>query len=214
MRLQPRPPSRRPTAKDLQAEATRARLIEIAGRLFAAHGYHAVSVTEIAREAGVSHGLIHAHFEAKAGLLYAILAASNARQTEEARAAIATPGPVLERIGRLIGIWVDYDLRSPALLAVMQAYYWQWSQETERHNRDSLAAGLEPLERILAEAREAGELSQELDIARAVRAIFALYTQALRPAVYEDASPAACAAEALAQVGMLLAGSRTTQASV
>jgi AcrR family transcriptional regulator len=180
--------------------------MDVARRLFAEFGYHAVSVTEIAREAGVSHGLIHAHFEAKAGLLYAILAESNALQTEEAWAAIGAPGPVLERIGRLFGVWVRYDLRDPALLAVMQAYYWQWSDETEGHNRASLAEAFAPLKRILAEAQASGELRPDLDRERAARAIFALYTQALRPAVYDDARPEACAAEALAQVELLLAG--------
>jgi AcrR family transcriptional regulator len=182
--------------------------MDAAKRLFAEFGYHAVSVTEIAREAGVSHGLIHAHFEAKAGLLYAILAEGNALQTQDAWEAIAAPGSVLERIERLIRVWVRYDLRDPALLSVMEAYYWQWSEETEAHNRASLAEGLAPLDRVLTEAQAAGELRQDLDRERAIRAIFALYTQALRPAVYDDAPADACAAEALAQVEMLLAGSR------
>jgi len=200
---------RRQTAKDRQAAATRARLLEAAQRLFNEHGYHAVSVTEIAREAGVSHGSIHAHFDAKAGLLYAVITQNNERQIAESKAVIATPGPVLERIGRIVGLWARWDLEDPDLLGVMQAYYWQWSDETEAHNRGMLAEAFAPVKQVLTEARNGGELSADLDLERTCRAIFALYTHALRPALYDGASSEACAREALAQIEMLLSGSCT-----
>ena len=52
-----------------QAEATRKRLIDTALRLFAAQGFAATSTREIAREAGVSEGLIFHHFPTKIELL-------------------------------------------------------------------------------------------------------------------------------------------------
>ena len=61
--------SDRPTGRD----SVRAALIEAGARLFAEHGPRAVSVREVAREAGVNHGLVHRHFGSKAGLLHEVM---------------------------------------------------------------------------------------------------------------------------------------------
>jgi AcrR family transcriptional regulator len=48
-------------------------IIETALRLFAEEGFNAVSTSKIAKEAGVSEGLIFRHFDNKKGLLDAIM---------------------------------------------------------------------------------------------------------------------------------------------
>jgi AcrR family transcriptional regulator len=52
----------------------RAALINAGARLFTERGIRAVSIRELARSAGVNHGLIHRHFGSKAGLLEAVMA--------------------------------------------------------------------------------------------------------------------------------------------
>ena len=54
-------------------DTVQAALIEAGARLFAERGPRAVSVREIARAAGVNHGLVHRHFGSKAGLLQAVM---------------------------------------------------------------------------------------------------------------------------------------------
>ena len=54
-------------------DAVRTALIETATRLFAQKGPAAVGVREIAKQAGVNHGLIHRHFGSKDGLLKAVM---------------------------------------------------------------------------------------------------------------------------------------------
>lgn len=49
------------------------KIIEAALQLFASEGFHATSTSRVAREAGVSEGLIFRHFGNKEGLLQAIL---------------------------------------------------------------------------------------------------------------------------------------------
>ena len=48
-------------------------LLEAAGRLFVEQGPAAVSVRQIAAEAGVNHGLVHQYFGSKDGLVHATL---------------------------------------------------------------------------------------------------------------------------------------------
>jgi len=54
-------------------EATRARLVRTAGRLFARKGIDAVPVREITDAAGVNTAAIHYHFGSKRGLVQAII---------------------------------------------------------------------------------------------------------------------------------------------
>jgi AcrR family transcriptional regulator len=54
-------------------EAVQAALLEAAARLFVQQGPAAVSVRQIAAEAGVNHGLVHQYFGSKEGLVRATL---------------------------------------------------------------------------------------------------------------------------------------------
>ena len=53
-------------------EQTSIRLLEGALRVFAKHGYHASSMSEIAKEAGVSKGLAYHYFSSKEDLLVSL----------------------------------------------------------------------------------------------------------------------------------------------
>ncbi|MEY8840928.1 TetR/AcrR family transcriptional regulator, partial [Cribrihabitans sp. XS_ASV171] len=140
-----------PTRKEMQSEETRKRLTDAARSLFDEFGYHAVSVTDIARQAGVSHGMINAYFHSKAGLLYHIIQESNWQQTEKARALAHGPGSAREKLRAVVEMFASHDLRDPELLAVMQSYFWTWPQEVEGQNRAELASALAPVAAILNE---------------------------------------------------------------
>lgn len=58
--------------RKLSAAARRAQLVDVGRRVFAARGYEAVSVEEIAEEAGVSKPILYQHFGGKEGL-YAVV---------------------------------------------------------------------------------------------------------------------------------------------
>ncbi|MFN3262903.1 MAG: TetR/AcrR family transcriptional regulator [Pikeienuella sp.] len=194
---------RTPTAKDRQSEETRARLLAAARRLFAEHGYRNVSVTEIAREAGVTHGMIHAHFTAKAGLLYALISESNAEQTALAHRAAAAPGDPWARLRAALMVYAEADARDAELLAVMQAWSWEWPEETEADNKEQLERALAPVEAILREGAASGVFAPDLDTKAATRAIFAIYTDALRAAVFDGSGAADCVEAVMAGIGAL-----------
>lgn len=61
---------------------TKARLLDAAFHRLAAEGYHALSLREIAREAGVNHALINYHFRSKDQLVIAVLDEANRRLLE------------------------------------------------------------------------------------------------------------------------------------
>jgi AcrR family transcriptional regulator len=71
--------SRRLTPK---GEATRARLIELAGDIFAEEGYAAASIRDIAFRSGLSSGAIYGTFRGKADLLAEVVDATIASDVE------------------------------------------------------------------------------------------------------------------------------------
>jgi len=80
------------------AAAHRQALLEQAGRLFRRHGFDAVSIADVARAAGLTHGAFYGHFPSKAALAAAAARESLEsgalhwrRRGERARAAGADP---------------------------------------------------------------------------------------------------------------------------
>jgi AcrR family transcriptional regulator len=63
---------KQPTQRDLQAEARRNQLLDIALNLFAERGVENVSIKDLATEAKVAQGLIYYYFESKDKLLIAV----------------------------------------------------------------------------------------------------------------------------------------------
>src|SRR5437016_1709471 len=54
-------------------EATRARLLEGAARVFARRGYHAAALEEVAGEVGLTKGAVYSNFESKEALFLALV---------------------------------------------------------------------------------------------------------------------------------------------
>jgi AcrR family transcriptional regulator len=80
---------------------SRARIVTHALRLFAEHGYDRTTVKMIADSAGISQGLIYAHFASKDDLLLAIFEQSM-RDIQESFAAAGTGGDPEERFERYV----------------------------------------------------------------------------------------------------------------
>ena len=56
----------------IKSTKTRDRILDVAERLFAAHGFYGVSMREISGAAGISVGLCHYHFKTKEGVFLAM----------------------------------------------------------------------------------------------------------------------------------------------
>jgi AcrR family transcriptional regulator len=70
---------------------TKARILDAAFRRLAAEGYAALSVREIARDAGVNHALINYHFRSKDQLVIAVLDEANRQLLARQRAMYRGP---------------------------------------------------------------------------------------------------------------------------
>jgi TetR/AcrR family transcriptional regulator len=66
------PPRYRPLPARPRSESKRARIINVAMRHFAEHGYHAARVGDMAVELGIAKGSIFQHFGSKDGLFFEV----------------------------------------------------------------------------------------------------------------------------------------------
>jgi AcrR family transcriptional regulator len=71
-----------------RGQATRAHIIDVAMRLFAANGYDGTSIEAVLAESGVSRGSLYHHFAGKDVLFLAVLEAVGARITAQTAVAL------------------------------------------------------------------------------------------------------------------------------
>ncbi|MFV0137163.1 TetR/AcrR family transcriptional regulator [Streptomyces sp. HMX87] len=101
------PPPARPRARGTERSlARRAELIAIGRRLFADTSYDALSMDDIARQAGVAKGLIYYYFQSKRGYYLAII--QHAVEELVSSAAGGLDRPPLERVHRTIDGYLRY----------------------------------------------------------------------------------------------------------
>lgn len=65
-----------------RGQVTRAQLIDVATRLFAAHGYDGTSIEAVLAESGVSRGSLYHHFAGKEALFLAVMEAIGLRAAQ------------------------------------------------------------------------------------------------------------------------------------
>ncbi len=98
-------------SKAAQSEATRAKLVKVARRLFAKNGYSAVGTEEIVKKAGVTRGALYHQFADKKELFLAVFdqVESEVAQDIVQRAAAEASDPI-EALRMGARLWLDASL--------------------------------------------------------------------------------------------------------
>jgi AcrR family transcriptional regulator len=121
-----------------RGRATRAHLVDVATRLFAAHGYDGTSIETVLAESGVSRGSLYHHFAGKDALFWAVLediAARAGRQLADAERDAPDPVAAL-RIGCLVWIRLagDQAFAQTVLIDAPAVLGWQRWRELDEQN--------------------------------------------------------------------------------
>ena len=82
---------------EAEAGDTKVKILEAAFRRLTREGYAALSMREIARDAGVNHALINYHFRSKDQLVIAVLDEANRRLLERQKRMYGAPGGFAEK---------------------------------------------------------------------------------------------------------------------
>lgn len=113
-----------PPPRKAPREARRTQLIEATIETLASHGYARTTLTNVARQAGLSHGLVNFHFETKEKLLHETMLylAEEYRQNWIAALAAAGPGPA-DQLDALIRADFAPQICTPARLSAWCAFW-------------------------------------------------------------------------------------------
>ena len=152
----------KPTARRTQeerSEATRAKLIAAARRLFAERGYAGVGTEEIVRAAGVTRGALYHHFAGKPELLEAVYREVEAEITRKIAAGALGGSDPLEALRAGSEMFLDACLQPEVqrivLLDAPAVLGWErWREIAADH-------GLGLIEAALAAAMDAGRIARQ-----------------------------------------------------
>ncbi|EGO65183.1 TetR/AcrR family transcriptional regulator [Acetonema longum] len=121
-------------AKQAKAEGKRAEIVKASIRLFGTRGYDAVSVRDIAKEAGVSEAALYKHFKGKEEMALQLFR----RIISEYRAGIEQTAGLnihsIEKLCRIIDILYDlYDARPAEIRFALASQHTFWDLVEEQY---------------------------------------------------------------------------------
>jgi TetR/AcrR family transcriptional repressor of bet genes len=166
-------PTAAPAPRKMSREARREQLIEATIEVMAEQGFARITLADVARKAGLAHGLVNFHFQTKDALLAETLSYLSQEYRANWRAALeqATPTPAA-RLNALIR--ADF---APAICTPARRSAWLsfWAEATSRPLYQSLCGGndrfyIQTLEGICADLiTEGGYNGDAARIARVLR---------------------------------------------
>lgn len=155
--------------KQVRAARTRQALVRAAAEIFAADGYAMASLPAISRRAGVSAGALHFHFASKDALAREVEGAAAEQVQKMAEQARSSCGTVLESL-------VHTTCRLLVAMAadpVVRAGFKLGSDPSRKNGSGVLAWWRTWVCDLVVEAREAGELADDVSPEGAAAAIIA-----------------------------------------
>ncbi|WP_110180909.1 TetR/AcrR family transcriptional regulator [Nocardioides solisilvae] len=96
----------------------REQILETAATLFAARGFHGVSVAELGAACGISGPALYKHFPSKDAMLAEMLVAISEELLRVGRARVAEAGSAEEALRALVAWHTDFALRQRPLIVV------------------------------------------------------------------------------------------------
>jgi AcrR family transcriptional regulator len=139
-----------------RAEATRARLIDVAGELFGNRGYEATSIEDVLEKAEVSKGALYHHFSSKESLFEAVFVEGERECMKTIAAAAMAASDYIESLRIGCQTWLDMvmdpHVRRIAVIDGPAVLGWQRWREID----EEFAFGL--TKKVLQAAADAGAI--------------------------------------------------------
>ncbi len=149
------------TDRSIAPQDKRKRILDAAVRVFAEHGYHGARVGDIAKDAGVAHGLLYHYFASKDEVLRTIFVENWGELIARFRAVEAADEPAEAKLEGIAKILLRTWRNDPALVTVMvrEVARSQLLQEQVEDVREAFTI----LERVIEEGQSTGVFRRDLD---------------------------------------------------
>jgi AcrR family transcriptional regulator len=139
----------------------RKRILEAAVRVFAERGYHGARVADVAREAGVAHGLLYHYFGSKEELVQTIFRENWGELVDRFQAVETSDEPAAEKLAGIAKMLLRTWRNDPDLVTVMV-------RDVARSPRlqgqvDELGKAFAIVQRIVEQGQAEGSFRRDLD---------------------------------------------------
>jgi AcrR family transcriptional regulator len=185
----------------------RQELLDAAVRVFARKGFRAARVGDIAEEAGVAHGLLYHYFRSKDEVLETIFRDTWQLLVAETERIEASGAPLPEQLRRFARIYLGSWLVTPELIGVLVREIARSPNVGE--TVDEIGGVFLGLERMIAAARERGDVRADCDPTLAAWAVYGALEEILTgwvlgqlPREEEDVERAIATVVAVASAGL------------
>jgi AcrR family transcriptional regulator len=149
------------TDRSIASEEKRRLILDAAVRTFAAKGYHATRVGDIAEEAGVAYGLVYHYFESKEDVLETIFRDTWSETLDALRQVEESDLPAADQLRQITAIFLRTWRREPDLVRVLIR---EVARSPEMQRRiDEIGAVFDVMERIVERGQADGELRRDVD---------------------------------------------------
>jgi TetR/AcrR family transcriptional regulator, fatty acid metabolism regulator protein len=152
-------------------------LLDAAVSVFARKGYHECRVEDIAREAGVSHGLLYHYFSSKEEVLETIFRETWSQMLEAVREVEESGEPAPVQVRKVAAIVLRSWQRDPDLIRVLVREITR-SPHLQREVQE-IQAAFAALERIVRRGQREGEVRADLDARLASQVLYGALEQIL-----------------------------------
>lgn len=148
--------------KEMEKEARKRDILDMAATLFASRGYHEVKVDEIAEGVGLSKGTIYLYFENKEKLFFSILFERLKELNQRLSQAIHREGTFDLRLKGFIGTYLDFFKENEAIYKIVHSEKTRMSMETHyqfhAHWQQASLDMFALITQLVEEGAEAGRL--------------------------------------------------------
>lgn len=141
------------------------RILTVAESLFAGAGYDGVSISAVAREAGVSKANVFHHFGSKEELYFAVLRSARQRLTDELKKLRSRPdGPLDDTLRQITGRYLA-DLFSHADLSrlVIRQLLDRYPVEGKVLAERIFEPNFSQMGKLLADAQRSGQMREDIE---------------------------------------------------
>ncbi|CAN7537272.1 helix-turn-helix domain containing protein [Phenylobacterium sp. LjRoot225] len=184
-------------------------MLAAARDLFAAQGYEAATVRQIAQRAGVSVGSVFTTFASKGQILSEVMQERlDALYAELDRVIPHLRGSTVDRLRSIFAIHFAFEIRHVQLFLahIAAAYDWTLPAGALPFGRNLRLQGL--IQDCLAQGISKGDVDAGANLQGGVDLLMAAYAWTYRLAAWEQASAEAMTAVMDQQIGMIAAGLR------
>ena len=173
-----------PKAKAPPADRRR-QILDAAISVFAARGFHACRVSDIAEEAGVAYGLVYHYFDSKEQMLNELFTERWSlllQAIEQVDSEPLSPRQKLEAVARFI---IDSYRHEPDLMKVIIVEVTRAANTFGRTHLKEIRQAYDGIARIVAEGQEEGSFRKDVDADFASMCFYGAIEQLLSGWVFE-----------------------------